>query len=351
MESEPESEDAMSKLKVLVLGELVSSAREKLNAFADAQEFPREEPLPEKVLIENLHGKDAVVSEPLDPITPAVMDACPSLRVVANRAVGYDNINIAEATKRGVCVTNTPGVLDNATADLAVALLLATSRRICESDRYVREGKWVGFQSDLMLGPDLWGKTCGIIGMGRIGKAFAVRARVFGLNLIYTRFSPRDEKDDVLERELGAKRVELDELLKTADFVSIHCPLNHQTRKLIGKRELELMKADSILINTARGAIIDQPALVSHLVQGKILAAGLDVFDDEPNVPAELIGMEKVVLTPHIGSACFDTRRRMAEVAIESIEAAFSGKKPNHLVNADVWEKFQKETKPKVDAR
>ncbi len=332
------------KISVLVLGKMAESACQHLARFADFEEVDREQPLDSRTMIQNLKGKDAVISEPLDAITPEVMDACPTLKVVANRAVGYDNIDTSEASKRGVVVTNTPGVLDNATADLAFALLLSVSRRICEADRYVRAGEWNGFKSDLMLGPDLYAKTCGIIGMGRIGKAFAMRARAFGLNIIYTRSSQPDDLDRQLSEHFGATRVEFDELLKKSDFISLHCPLNAQTRHLIGERELNLMKPTCILINTARGAVIDQPALVSHLVQGKILGAGLDVFENEPSVPEPLLKLETVVLTPHIGSACIDTRRRMAEMAVHSIEKAYSGAKPEHLVNPDAWQRFTQDT-------
>lgn len=325
------------KIKVLVLGQLNEQLSKRLEKIAEIQCIHREEALPEDVLLEQLRDKDAVVSEPLDTISSAIMDACKNLKIIANRAVGFDNVEIPEATKRGIIVTNTPGVLDAATADLAMALLLSTTRRVCEADRYVRAGKWSGFKSDLMLGPDLDGKTMGIIGMGRIGKAFAKRAGAFGLKLIYSRSSPPDETDRNLASELGAKRVELDELLQNSDFISIHCPLNDETRGLIGQRELDLMKPECILINTARGAIIDEPALVSHLVNGKILGAGLDVFAHEPNVPEELLTLDNVVLLPHIGSACFETRFRMSELAVDSIISAFACKRPSNIVNAEAW--------------
>lgn len=328
----------MKKIKVLVLGQLIEKLTERLAKVAEIDCVEREKALPEDVMLAKLNGKDAVISEPLDTISSTIMDSCPSLKIIANRAVGFDNVPIPEATKRDIIVTNTPGVLDAATADLAMALLLSTTRRVCEADRYVRAGRWSGFKTDLMLGPDFQGKTIGIIGMGRIGKAFARRARAFGLNLIYSRISPPDEADKKLESELEAKRVELDELLKTSDFISIHCPLNAQTRGLIGKRELTLLKPECILINTARGAIIDEPALVSHLVQGKIRGSGLDVFSHEPNVPSELLAMENVVLLPHIGSACYETRFRMSELAVNSIIDAFAGIRPENLVNPDAWD-------------
>ena len=334
----------MKKLKVLVLGQLDEALREKLQPLAEIESIDREEPLSEASLQDHLADKNAVVSEPIDTISSAAMDAAPNLRIIANRAVGFDNVHIPDATKRGILVTNTPGVLDAATADLGIALLLATTRRICEADRFVRAGKWSGFQNDLMLGPDLVGKTIGIVGMGRIGKAFASRARAFGLKIIYTRFSPPNQEDEKLRAELEATRVDLDDLCRQADFISIHCPLNSQTRGLIGQAQLDLMKPKCVLINTARGAIIDEPALVSHLVDKKIAGAGLDVFTNEPNVPEALLKLDNVVLVPHIGSACFETRFQMSESAVDSIIAAFSGKRPNHVVNADVWnEKMQEQ--------
>lgn len=328
----------MKKINVLVLGDLIDELADRLGKVAEIEYVSRDDGLAQDVLLSHLKDKHAVISEPLDAISPDVMNACAELRMVANRAVGFDNVPVPEATKRGIVVTNTPGVLDAATADLAIALLLATTRRICEADRYVRAGKWNGFKSDLMLGPDLDGKTIGIIGMGRIGKAFAKRARAFGLNIIYTRMSQRDAADEKLHADLCARRVELDELLKTSDFISIHCPLNAQTRGSIGQRELDMMKPSCVLINTARGAIIDEQALVSHLVQRKILAAGLDVFAQEPNVPLALLALDNVVLLPHIGSACFETRFRMSELAVESIISAFSGKRPDNLVNPEAWD-------------
>lgn len=333
----------MKKLNVLVMGELPTEGLlARLKEHATVEIVERESALSPDDMVRHLAGKHAIVSEPLDGISPSIMDQCPDLKHVSNRAVGFDNINLSEATARGILVTNTPGVLDNATADLAFALLLACARRICESDRYIRNGQWVGFQSDLMLGPDIYGKTCGIIGMGRIGKAFAKRAQAFGMKIIYSRVSERSAVDDELEESFGATRVSLDELCAQSDFISVHCPLSAATRKLIGEAELNLMKPSAILINTARGAIIDEDALVKHLSARKIWGAGLDVFADEPNVPKELFEMEHVVLTPHIGSACIDTRFRMAELAVEAVISSFSGTRPTHVVNPEAWDAFQK---------
>ena len=336
------------KPKVAVMGVLQDAVKNAIEERFTFVEMERSEPFAEKEMISNLQGFDAVLCEPLDSVSPIIMDSCPSLRMVSNRAVGFDNISIAEASKRGILVCNTPGVLDDATADLAFALLLACSRRICEAVRYIRQGKWQGFQSNLMLGPDLQGKTCGIIGMGRIGKAFAKRAIAFGLDIIYTRHSKPDMLDKELERDMGAKRVEMVELLSSSDFISIHCPLNRATKSLIGKKELSCMKETAILINTSRGAVIDQLALLRHLEAKKIFAAGLDVFEDEPNVPSEFFCLDNVVLTPHIGSACFQTRQNISMTAAQAIIDAFSGHKPKHLLNDEAFEQFLDSVKVKA---
>lgn len=327
-------------LSVLVLGNLEKKASAKLSKIAAVKSHYRDRGLPEDEMIELLNGYDAVISEPLDLISPAVMSSCPKLKMISNRAVGYDNVDLNEATDRGILVTNTPGVLDAATADLAFALLLSVARRIVEADKYVRDGKWTGFKSDLMLGPDIFGKTVGIVGLGRIGRAFADRAKAFGLNIIYTRYGDDKEKDLVLERELKAKRVDLETLLKESDFVSLHCPYNENSHHLIGKSQLALMKPDAILINTARGKVVDQKSLIEHLKNKKIFGAGLDVFEEEPVVPEALKKLDNVVLTPHIGSACIDTRTTMTDMAVTAILSAFSHTKPSHLVNGNAWNSF-----------
>ena len=249
-------------LNVLVLGNLQEKASSKLGKVATVKSHYRDKSLPEKEMIDLLSGFDAVISEPLDRISPTVMSRCPKLKMISNRAVGYDNVDLKEASQRGILVTNTPGVLDAATADLAFALLLAVARRIVEADKYIRDGHWKGFKSDLMLGPDIYGKTVGIVGLGRIGKAFADRAKAFGLNIIYTRFSDNPEKDNQLKNELGARRVDLETLLKESDFVSLHCPYNKDSHHLIGQKELNMMKSDAVLINTARGKVIKMDIFV-----------------------------------------------------------------------------------------
>jgi glyoxylate reductase len=300
----------------------------------------RNETLPasRQEVLQNARDADAILCYLVDKIDAEFMEACPSLKVVANIAVGYDNVDIKEATLRGILVTNTPGVLTDATADLTFALLLAGGRRIVEADRYVREGKWVSWTVDLMIGHELSGKTLGIVGMGRIGRAVAQRAHGFDMNIVYTRRADKDELDAELEERFNANRVNFEELLQQSDFISLHCPLNDSTRHLIGAQQFELMQPGAVLINTARGAVIDEKALIEALKERKIAAAALDVFEWEPQVSKELIEMPNVVLVPHIGSATFETRAAMVNSAASALLNAFSRTMPKNAVNAEAWE-------------
>ena len=264
------------------------------------------------------------------PITDEIMAAAPHLRVVANYAVGYNNVDVAAATRRGVLVTNTPGVLTNATADLAFALILAVARRVVESDRFLREGKFKGWKADLLLGSDVYGSVLGIIGFGRIGQAVARRGLGFNMSILYSdahRISPE------VESELRAQYVPLDELLRKADYVSIHADLNDQTRHLISERELKLMGPEHYLINAARGPIVDEKALVRALKEGWIKGAGLDVYEGEPATEPGLSDCWNAVLLPHLGSATVTARAAMAETAAKNLIAAVDGQTPPNLVN------------------
>jgi glyoxylate reductase len=247
---------------------------------------------------------------------PAPLELVPGLRLVANYGVGYDRLGVDELRRRGVAVTNTPGVLDAATADLTVALILAVRRRVVEGDRRIRAGEWTGSWADGFLGEELTGSTLGIVGLGRIGQAVARRARGFGLRVLYTQRHRGDT-------DLGEYR-ELDELLEESDIVTIHAPLTPETRGLIDDRRLARLKDGACLVNTARGEIIDEPALVAELVSGRINAA-LDVFAHEPNVPKELLGLSNVVLTPHLGSATRQTREAMTRLVVDNIGAFVKG--------------------------
>ena len=244
-------------------------------------------------------------------------DAAPRLRVVSVMAVGYENVDVAEATRRGILVTNTPGVLTETTADLAFALLMAVARRIVEGDGDVRAGRFRGWGPFDYLGQDVHGATLGIVGPGRIGKALAKRARGFGMKVCFA-----DRRKSSLPR-----------VLRASDFVSLHCPLTPQTRHLIGKRELAMMKKSAVLINTTRGPVVDESALVRALRSGTIAGAGLDVYEREPRVPASLRRMKNVVLLPHIGSASRATRDAMASLAVDNLIAGLSGRRPPHAVN------------------
>jgi glyoxylate reductase len=293
--------------------------------------------LPADELIAALHGCDAVISYLSEKFSQQVISSCPTLKVIANIAVGYDNVDIEAASASSVLVTNTPGVLDETTADLAFGLLLACARRIVEADRLVRAGSWQGWDPDLMLGVDVHGKTIGVVGLGRIGKAVARRGLGFGMKVIYTTKSmARVEQEEQLP---GLTLVSLPELLKSADFISLNCPLNKETYHLIGEREFNLVKPGAILINTARGAIIDQQALINALEGGRLGAAGLDVFENEPCVPERLL-RNNVVVAPHIGSATIETREAMAELAAGALISALSGQLPPNAVNSEIWPRF-----------
>jgi glyoxylate reductase len=257
---------------------------------------------------------------------------CPSLRIVSNYAVGYNNIDVKSATSRGVAVTNTPDVLTETTADLAWALMMSAARRIVEADRFVRKGEFTGWKPSLFLGRDIHEKTLGVIGFGRIGRAVARRAMGFRMRVLY--YDPK-VTDISLEGGPWVERVELDTLLEKSDFVSIHCPLTPDTRHLIGKDEIAKMKHSAILINSARGPVVDEEALVDALSNGRLAGAGLDVYEDEPETAAGLTELENVVLAPHIGSATQETRRKMARMAVEAVQDILSGKPPRHLVNPE----------------
>ena len=269
---------------------------------------------------------DAIVSQLTDPITGEIMDAAPRLKVIANVAVGFDNVDVAAATERRVLVTNTPGILTEATADFTWALMLAAARRVPEADRFVRDGRWRQWEIDLLCGRDIHGSTLGIVGPGRIGRAVARRATGFGMRVLWHGRSP-------LPEDVDGTAVSLDELLATSDVVSLHLPLSQETRHLIGARELALMKPDALLVNTARGSIVDEAALVEALASGRPGAAALDVFEDEPRVDPRLLDCVNVVLAPHLASASGATRMRMCTMAAESVVDVLSGRRPSHVVN------------------
>ena len=291
--------------------------------------------LPYEVLKKEVSDIDGLFCLTADRVDAAVIQAAPKLKVISNDAVGFNNIDVAEATRRGIPVGNTPGVLSDTTADLAFALLMAAARRIAESDRYVRKGLWkVAFQPGLMFGHDIHHATLGIVGLGRIGVEMARRAKGFNMRILYSNRSRRPD----IEAELGVEYITLASLLSQSDFVSLHVSLNENTRHLIGRTELALMKSNAILINTARGQVVDQNALYEALKAGQIAGAGLDVMETEP-IPADdpLLTLENVVFTPHIGSATKATRNRMAMLAAENLIAGLQGRRLPHCINPEVY--------------
>lgn len=266
---------------------------------------------------------DALITIVSDPVTEAVFKNCPRLKIVAQYAVGVDNIDRAAAAARGIVVTNTPNVLTDATADLTMALLLALARRVLEGDRLVRAGGYGGWRPDLLLGTDLKGKILGIAGPGRIGRAVARRAKAFGMTVIAFGRSSRDEEDPD-----DPPRVSFDELLRRSDVVSLHLPLTDDTKHLFGRETFLRMKPGSYLINTARGALVDETALTRALDEGRLAGAGLDVYENEPAITPALLDDDRVVLMPHAGSATVETRREMARMVVEDVRRVLSGEKP-----------------------
>lgn len=283
---------------------------------------------------ERAEGCAGIISQVMDPIGEDVL-SLPGLKIVANCAVGFDNIDLAAATKHGVLATNTPGVLNDTTADFAFTLLMAAARHVAEGDRYVRRGDFHGWAIDMLLGQDIHHATLGIVGIGRIGRALARRAVGFDMRVIYA--------DDVAplsgdeERELGVERVSLPTLLRDADFVSLHVPLTPETRHLIGAEQLELMKPSAVLVNTSRGPVVDEAALASALRDRKIFAAGIDVYEHEPEVHRDLLALDNVVLAPHIASGSINTRSKMSELAARNLLAGLRGERPPNLLNAEAW--------------
>jgi glyoxylate reductase len=274
-------------------------------------------------LITRLRGKDGLICHIISTIDDEVFAAAPTVKVVANVAVGYNNIDVAAARRRGVVVTNTPDVLTETTADFAWALLMASARRVVEADQFARSGQWHRWQWDLLWGADINGKTLGVVGFGRIGRAVAHRALGFNMRVLY---QDAVRADVGVERELRASRMDLEPLLAEADFVSLHTPLLPETKHLINERTLKLMKKSAVLVNASRGPVVDEAALVRALKEGWIAAAGLDVFEEEPRVHPGLVPLKNVVLAPHIASASFDTRLAMATLAVRNCLAVLDGK-------------------------
>jgi len=313
-------------MTIAVTNRLPEPALAALREAAELRIDERTEAVPRPDLLRLVAGAEAILTLLHDRVDEELLEAAgPQLRCVANVAVGYDNVDVEAAVRRGVVVTNTPGVLDDATADLTLALILAATRRVAEGDRLIRAGRPWTWGMSFMLGSGLRGKLLGIVGLGGIGRRVAERARAFGMEIAYHSRHPAPAE---VSAALGAERLPLDELLARADVVSLHCPLTPETRHLIGAGELARMKPTAVLINAARGPVVDEPALAEALAAGEIASAGLDVYEHEPRVEPALLGLENVVLSPHLGSATVETRTAMAELAARNAISVLRGEGP-----------------------
>ena len=324
------------KPRVYVTRILPKEAMDRINSYCDAKTWDGPLPPPRDVLEENVVNIEGLVSLLTDKIDAPLMDKAPRLKVISNYAVGFDNIDIAAATKRGIVVGNTPGVLTETTADHAFALLMAAGRRIVEGDKEVRAGKWKTWGPMILLGQDIHGSTLGIIGLGRIGAAVAQRAKGFGMKILYYDII-RQEK---AEKELGIQYMDLDKLLSQSDFITIHTNLTKETHHLIGAKQFEIMKRTGILVNTSRGPIVDNLALYEALRSKKIAYAALDVTEPEP-LPADhpLLTLDNVIVVPHIASASVASRTKMGLMAADNLIAGLEGKMPPNPVNPEVMRK------------
>ena len=310
---------------ILISNVLPSEARRIVPQEIGVDYNDSDQPLPRAELIRRLRGKDGLICHIISAIDDELLAACPGLQVVANVAVGFNNIDVAAARRRGIVVTNTPDVLTETTADFAWTLLMAAARRVVEADHYARSGQWKIWKWDLLWGADIHGKTLGVVGFGRIGRAVARRALGFGMRVLY-HDSVRADAD--AERDLKATATDLDTLLRESDFVSLHTLLSPETRHLINERTLGRMKKTAILVNAARGPVVDEAALVTALAEGRIAGAGLDVFEDEPSIHPGLLPLANVTLAPHIASASHDTRIAMATLAVRNCLAVLEGRPP-----------------------
>ncbi|HKV28007.1 MAG TPA: D-glycerate dehydrogenase [Candidatus Acidoferrales bacterium] len=320
------------KPKIFATHGLFAPARTLLDKYFEVDYWTEERRPPREELLRRVADKDALICLLTEKVNDELLGRAPNLRIAATVSVGYDNIDVAACTRRGIVATHTPGVLDDTTADFAFALLMAVARRIVEGDAWMRSGTWPGWNLDQLCGADVSGKTLGIIGFGRIGRAMAKRARGFDMRILYAdavRATPE------VERDLHAEFAGRDRLLANSDFVSVHVPLLPETRRLINAETLAKMKPGSYLINTSRGPVVDEAALVSALDSKKIAGAALDVFENEPKAHPGLIARKDVILTPHIASASVETRTKMALIAAENVIALFDGQRPPNALNPE----------------
>ena len=286
--------------------------------------YKKDQPIPRKLLLNKIKNCDALISLLTEKIDKEIIDQMPRCRIIANYAVGYNNIDVDYAKKKKIIVTNTPDVLTESTADLAMALVLACARRVSEGEKLIKNRKYKGWKPKLLLGMELKGKNFGILGAGRIGSAVAKRAKSFGTNILYV----DQNRNKKLENELGAKKVSLKFLMKNSDILSVHLPLNNQTHHFLNKDKLNQAKKNSILVNTSRGEVIDESALISLLKRNKFRAVGLDVFENEPKLNPELLNFPNVIVLPHLGSATEEARSKMAELAVRNVINVIKGKQP-----------------------
>jgi glyoxylate reductase len=328
--------EGVMKKRILVTGRLPQEIMASLSEKYEADINVEDKPLERQKFLDSIKDKHGLLSMITDSVDEEALGGANSLKMIAQFGVGYNNIDVTAATKRGIPVSNTPGVLTDATAEIVFALILAISRRLVEGDRMTREGRFRCWAPMLFLGHEVTGKTLGIIGMGKIGKAVAQRAKCFRMPILYHSRSRMSKSE---EKELMARYVDMKALLSQSDFISLHVPLTDQTRHLIGKQELSLMKPTAYLINTSRGPVVDEKALLETLRNGRIGGAGLDVYENEPALTPGLAELDNVILLPHVGSGTLETRFRMATMAVENLIAGLSGKVPPNLVNPEVLPK------------
>lgn len=319
--------------KVLVARKVFEETLTLLGKHFDVESNQRDVPFTPTQLAKKLQGKSGALTLLTDIVDERLLAQCPGLKIVCNLAVGFNNIDVKACTRRGVMVTNTPGVLDDTTADFTWCLLLAAARRVVEADKFLRAGKWKGWVFTYFMGQDIHGKTLGIVGLGRIGKGVARRAKGFNMRVIYT---DTERADEATERDYGVMYVDKRTLLRESDFVSLHVPLLPETTHYISHAEFALMKKSAILVNASRGPVLDEKALAKALREGKIAGAGLDVYEKEPKVERALIGMKNVVLAPHIASSSIETRQKMATMAVQNCIAGLTGQRPPNLLNGEV---------------
>ncbi len=320
-------------MKVFVTRSIPEKGLRKIKKRYDTEVNPEPRRLEKEEMIDAVRDKEALLCTLTDMIDREIIESGKDLKVISNYAVGYDNIDVEAATEKGIAVTNTPGVLTDATAEMAWALMLAISRHLVEGDTFVRQDRFEGWDPTLLIGTELKGKTLGIVGMGNIGQAVAKRAVGFEMDILYHNRSRKPE----IEKTIGAKYLDLETLLEDSDFVSLHVPLTEETRGMIGKEELKIMKESAYLINTARGEVVDEDALVDALRRNEISGAGIDVYADEPyGANSDYYDLDNVVLAPHLGSASHKARNGMAEMAAENLIAVLEDGMPENIVNPEV---------------